>query len=509
MKFVTLVAALLAAVFGWFRSVLPKSNLKNQITTARKRLLGGTSSTLSLKSRPAWKLALPLLVAASLAVLFYALPSQFAKSTPLIFEIMLVGGVLLWFNRKLQRIRLRKRCDQFVESAREMIDAVRAKYPGCEGALNAVTTEPGLRVSRSKDITHEDFVDAIDRIEPAQTPLVSFCENEVKLGAVDRTWNVDSFPGAKGAVGRADNDAAGTARDWSTNVRKMGNIAQGFDEAWDLGWIAAQVPRIAGVKDIVAYARAGAYQLLKQHKEVSFSSFDQTANYDAGTGLGSIGAGYPKLIHSGNAYTAASSYAIGKPTDLHSAPSAATLSGSLTARHNRAMWKSIALELRRAAKKPGDWMAICGLTLRQAVTDLTLPSQVGAANNSAIASEQVRVLLRNESDSVLGATVDTIQTDFGRIMVTDSDYIGTTTNDSNNSAQTAWASNTTQRAAARFNSVPGGGLILKKGNLFKTWAITPYTVKLAEDGSGESYDAKELCMLGVRNPILGGFLNFT
>lgn len=385
----------------------------------------------------------------------------------------------------------------------------------------AVTTEPGLRVARSKDITHEDYADAIDRINPAAYPMASLCQSEVKLKAIDRTWNVDSYPTPKGAVGRADNEPAPAAtasgrRDWSANIRKMGNVGQAFSETYGAGWIAAQVPQIAGVANIEAYAKAGAYEMLKQHMECAFLSFDQIAVYDQGPGLGAVGAGYRKLTDAANAYSAASAYAIGKATDIHSAPTGACLTGALTSVHNRAMWKSVALALRTAAKRKTDWMLIAGLSLRQAVTDLTVPTtQSTSATGGALsqAADQVRVLLRNEDDTVLGATVDVILTDFGRIFVTDSDYIGTTTTDSSGNALSAVNSASGTGAGARGNAAfvsnPKAGVLIKKGNLFKTWGILPYAEKLAVDGSGDAYDAKCLAMLGVRNPILAGWLSFT
>lgn len=376
----------------------------------------------------------------------------------------------------------------------------------------AVTTEPGLRVARSKDITHEDFVDKLDRIAPAATPMMSMARNEVKLKAVDRAWNVDSYPGPKGAVGRADNEAAPASgdagsRDWSANVRKMGNIAQGFSETWRRGWIA-DVPQIAGVSDIDSYAKAGAYELLKQHAEVAMSSFDQVAVYDQGPKLGAVMAGYRKLTDDANKYAAASVYAIGKPTDIHAAPTGACLTGALTAVHNRAMWKSVALALRTAAKQNGDWMLVAGLSLRQAVTDLTDSASATTAAGGAAAT-QVRVLLRNESDNTLGATVDVIQTDFGRIMVTTSDYIGTTTTDVTGGALSAVNTASAHRVLASFVSSLKSGLIIKKGNTFKTWAKTPYSEKLGADGAGDSYDAKCLLTMGVDNPIKAGWLLLT
>jgi hypothetical protein len=446
------------------------------------------------------------------------------KIAVILTAIFVTALAVVWLHSALRDRSLRKQWETCLNQARSIGAGVHLKYPGCEGALNAVTTEPGLRVARSKDITHEDFADAIDRINPAAYPMTSLAQSEVKLKAIDRTWNVDSYPVPKGAVGRADNEPApasgsSQSRDWSSNIRKMGNVGQAFSETYRVGWIAGQVPQIAGVANTESYAKAGAYEMLKQHMECAFLSMDQIAVYDQGPGLGAVGAGYRKLVDAGNAYSAASAYAIGKPTDIHSAPSGACLTGAMSSVHNRAMWKSVAFALRVAAKQKTDWMLIAGLSLRQAVTDLTVPTTTNLVPNGtgitgvSMAADQIRVLSRNETDSVLGASVDVIQTDFGRIMVTDVDYIGTTTTDSAGGALSAVNSASGTGAGARglasFVANYKAGVLIKKGNLFKTWGIMPYSEKLGVDGSGDAYDAKCLAMLGVRNPILGGFLNFT
>jgi hypothetical protein len=379
----------------------------------------------------------------------------------------------------------------------------------------ATGTVNGLYRSNAvyNQITDEDFADQLDRVQPAQTPFLTFCRNEVKLKSMDRAWNVDSFPDPKGAVGRADNETApasssALSRDWSANIRKMGNIAQGFSETWRLGW-QADVPKIAGVTDIAARARESAYQMLKQHMEVAFCSFDQVAVYDQGSGLGAVCAGYRKLTDNANKYASPSAYAIGKATDLHYAPTAACSTAALTATHNRAMWKSVSKALRTAAKQSGDWTLIASLGLRQAVTDLTDATTAQPGNASAIAATQIRVVLAGEQDSILGASVDVIRTDFGRIMVTDSDYIGTTTTDSTGGALTAVNTAATARALATSQNMGNAGIIVKRGNTFKTWAKMPYTQQLGADGGGDAFDSKCLATWGIDNPVKAGWLYFT
>jgi hypothetical protein len=377
----------------------------------------------------------------------------------------------------------------------------------------AVATEPGIRVARSKDITHEDYQDAIDRIKPAVTPLMSFAKTERELIATDRTWNVDTFPGVKGARGRGDNEpapASGSAdsQDITTSMRKMGNVAQAFSRTYRNGWIINRVPKIAGVKDVDSYAQATFTEAMKLDQEAAMSSFDQVAVYDQGAGLGAVMAGYRKLTDDANKYAAASAYAIGKPTDLHFAPTGACLTGALTAVHSRAMWKNVALALRTAAKENGDWMLVAGLTLRQAITDLTNPVNTASASTS-FTTEQVRVLTRNENDSVLGATVDVIQTDFGRIMVATSDYVGTTTTDSTGGALSAVNTATAHRSLASFVYGTKNGILLKKGNVGKAWGVMPYREKLGADGGGDAYDLKSMLTMTINNPIKAGWLLFT
>jgi len=383
--------------------------------------------------------------------------------------------------------------------------------------------EPAIKpAAATQNITLEDFLDQLDRIEPAQTPMTSFCANEVNLKATERSWNVDDYPSPKGAVGRADGQSvtAASSRDWSANMRKMGNIGQGFDEQWGVGWIAEKVPHIAGVKDPLAYAKASAALMLKRHMEVAFSSTDQTAIMDLGPGLGAIGAGYVSLISYGNRYTGPTAYAAGKATDRHYSPTAACYTGTatMTATVSRGFLKTVAKALRTAAQRRTDWMLIAGLSLRQAITDLTEPQSTTAGSTTASGwgygfATQIKVLTRAEQESTLGTSIDIVQTDFGRIMVTDSDYIGTTTTSSTGGTLSGYTSISGTGAGGRGNATSiinaNAGLLIKKGNLFKMWGVAPYSVQLGQDGSGDIFDSKCLAMLGVRSPILGAFWNFT
>lgn len=434
--------------------------------------------------------------------------------TVLVLAVMAIAAVL-W----IQDLLMKRRWNICLNQAKSIVTAHRLAYPGCEGAINGLTLEPAVKANAaSANITLEDFLDQLDRIEPAATPLTTMCANEIELKATERSWDVDSYPSPKGALGRADGEAVTTAsaRNWAANMRKMGNIAQGHSETWGAGWIASRIPRIAGVTDIVAYGKASAAVMLKQHMEVAFGSFDQVAVIDQGSGLGAIGAGYLKLTDFANRYTAASAYVAGKPTDLHYAPTGACVTGALASVMARSLLKTVAFALRTAAKQKMDWMLVAGLSLRQAITDLTDPTTTtttASAGALSQAATQVKIISRGEQDNVLGASIDVIQTDFGRILVTDSDYIGTTTTDVSGAALSAVNTTSGTGAGARGNaafvSTPKKGVIVKKGNLFKMWGVAPFTEQLGKDGGGDTYDTKCVTMLGIRNPILAGWFNLT
>lgn len=378
------------------------------------------------------------------------------------------------------------------------------------------------------NLTREDYAKAIDRIEPAQTKMTSLAGSEVKLSALERHWNVDTFPDVKGARGRAaaQGVTTGDATDYTSGVRKMGNYAQGISETWSLSW-QSDIPELVGKEDLKSEMEFDAMVLLKQQIERAIASTDQIGVPDAGVGLGAITSSYRALCHSSRAYAAPSGFVPGKPTDLHSSPSAiiANATGSLAANHTRAMWRTISLILRTAVKKDTDWMAICGIYHRQAICDLTDPATTtttaattGTGAVVGIAAQQVRVTLARESDSAIGAVVDEIRTGNGRFLVAQTDHIGQTTASGTGVALTTgfaanttgtWGGHTGLRAASVNIDNPYAAHILEKGNLWKCWGKVPYSVQLGQDGSGDTFDLKGMFALGVKNPIRGCTLMFT
>lgn len=378
----------------------------------------------------------------------------------------------------------------------------------------ALTLEPNLRQTNSayNNISMEDYLDILDRVEAEQSPIFSLAGTETELGATEFSWNVDSWPSPQGALGVADgeNVATGSVRNRASSIRKMGNIGQGFRRAYGAGWIAQRVPRIAGVGKgkLLSDAQADAAILLKQDVDVAFSSFDQTAYQDIGSATGGLMSGLFKLVDYAGRYTGASAYAAGKPTDLHYSPTGANITGTLAAGMTRANLKAMSLALRQSAQKSGDYLLVAGLSLRQAVTDLVDPTTATAsATGGALsaAATQIRIQSRAEQDSTLGASVDVIQTDFGRIMVTDSRHIGTTTTDSTGGA----VASSGDRSTRAFVEKAKYGLVVKKGMFAKRWGVAPYAEELAKSGGGQTFDYKGFCSLVCYNPQYFGYFQLT
>lgn len=373
----------------------------------------------------------------------------------------------------------------------------------------ALTLESDLRQTSSayKNITLEDYLDILDRTEPETSPLFSLAGTETDLGNTETAWNVDNWDTPKGALGVADGEAVATGdvANAASGVRKMGNFMQGFRRPFGAGWIAQRVPRVAGMgKGILSRGKTNAAILLKQDIDSAFGSTDQTAYQDTGSGNGGLMASLIKLVDPANKYASASAYAVGKATDLHTAATNACVTGALTGVFNRALLKTIALALRQQTQRSGDYVLVAGLSLRQAVTDLTDPTTT-SVTAGAIAGTQIKVISRGEQESTLGASVDIVQTDFGRIMVTDSRHVGTTTTTSTGGAIASSGDRSTRAFVEKLTA----GIIVKKGMFAKRWGVAPYEEPLALDGGGNKFDYKGAATLVVYNPCYFGFLNLT
>lgn len=374
----------------------------------------------------------------------------------------------------------------------------------------ALTTEPNLRQSTSlaADLAFEDLMNVLDRVDPAETPLYSMCRREYELGNTEFSWEVDSWPSANGALGPGDGYAVQTAtetRDVTANRRKMGNIGQAFRRVFGAGWIANQVPKLpgSGKGKLLADGATDAMVLLKQDIEAAFSSADQTATPDVGGATGSLLAGVFKLIDKTNAYTAPSTFNYGKPTDLHFAPTGATITGTLASTFNLASIRTVAKVLRQTINRNKDYVFLTGLDLRSSVTALVDPIQV-SATGGALAPSQQRIFTQAQSDSELGISIDVIRTDWGRWMVIPTDFIGKTTLNS-----TGGSTTDATRSTRVFTSQPGYGLILSREKLFKRWGVPFQPDTLQNDGGGTNRQVRCYVTVGVGNPQGFGYYQLT
>lgn len=379
----------------------------------------------------------------------------------------------------------------------------------------ALTTEPGLRQPNAlyDNITVEDFMETIDRVDPELNPLYSMAEREMDLGNTEFAWNVDLLPTPNGALGVADNEnvASGTVRDVTTNIRKMGNIGQGFRRSYGAGWIAKAVPNIAGLGkgNIIKRGRGDAYILLKQDIDVAFCSTDQTAYLDTGPSTGSLMSGLRQMIDKANQYSSASGFGYGQPTDVQYAATGAFITGtSMSSTFNLASIRGVIKALRNATARKQDYYFVCGVDLREQITFLTDPQTVTAtATGGALsaAATQVRMFKQEISDSELGISIDVVRTDFGRCMVVETKHIGTTTTNSTGGA----VASSGNRSTRVFLEQAKCAYIFPKGQLFKRWGVPFYEMPLPDSGGGPTFDVKGLCALGVRNPMQFGAYIFT
>ena len=373
----------------------------------------------------------------------------------------------------------------------------------------ALTTEPKLRQANSLygDLAFEDLMNVLDRVDPAETPAFTMASRQMELGNTEFSWEVDSWPGANGAVGPGDGYAvqAAEARNVTENRRKMGNYGQAFRRVFGAGWIANQVPRLpgSGKGKLLADAAADAMVLLKQDLEAAFTSFDQTATPDQGGATGSTLAGLRKLIDPANAYASASAFAYGKPTDLHSAPSGAVLTGAMATVFNLSAVRTIAKALRQAVKRNKDYVFLCGLDLRSQVTALVDPQQATATGGTMAPATQ-RIFTQSMADSELGVSIDVIRTDWGRWMVVPTDFIGTTTTNA-----TGGATTDATRSTRAYVSQPKYGCLLSREKMFKRFGVPFQTDTIANDGGGTTQQVRCYATLGVGNPTGFGFFLLT
>lgn len=378
------------------------------------------------------------------------------------------------------------------------------------GLMGAVTIEPNLRQASSqyRDLPFEDVLDMLDRVDAAETPVFSMAQRGKELGNTEFWTQVDSWPGPQGARGYADKYPvqATEIQDNSANRRKVGNGGQAFRRAYGAGWIANQVPAMPGTgKGFDKRAGADALVLLRQDMEAAMCSFDQTFVLDSGAQDGNGGglmAGLRKLIDKNNQYANANAAVLGAPSDLHYAPPGACVAEgtSLEDGFNQDFLENALLALRQSTNRKLTYLYLCGLGLRKAVTGLVKPGAIVGGNGAV--SGQMTMFTQELQDSKLGRSIDVIYSDYGTLMVKETDFIGTTTTDVNGNV-------TATRADRVYINKPNYGLIVNTSKLQVRFGVNFQKGELADDGGSQPKYVRTFAGLLATNPTGFGFQAFS
>jgi hypothetical protein len=370
----------------------------------------------------------------------------------------------------------------------------------------SITAAPNLSQASSayRNLQYEDLMDVLDLFDPAATPAFTLAKTEAKLDDVTTFWEVDKYETPKGALGPGDAYALQTTEigDVTGTRRKMGNGGQLFRRGFGSGYIAERVPKMPGTgKGILASALKKYMVQLKQDIEVGFTSFDQTYAADAGGANGGTMAGLRKLIDPANAYADANSMVPGKPTDLHSAPAGACVTGALANTFNLSLIKTMLSALFDNVQRDREYYFLVNKGLRQAVSGLTDPTALGGGANNSTPAQQ-RIFTREQDDEMFKQKISVIQTDFGTLKVMLTSLMGTTATDVNGVA-------TNTRANRVFQNQPNYGYIIPAEKLAKRWGFPIDTDELGHDGSGVTRMLFTYLTLVAYNPQGFGFLALT
>jgi hypothetical protein len=370
----------------------------------------------------------------------------------------------------------------------------------------AITAEPNLRQASSayRDLAFEDLMDVLDLFDPAATPMSTLCKTEAKLDNVTTDWEVDKYGVPNGALGPGDAYAlqAGEIADVTTTRRKMGNGGQLFRRGFGSGYIAERVPRLPGTgKGILASAYTKFLIMLKQDIEVGLSSFDQTYNTDTGGSTGGTMAGLRMMIDPANAYANANAMVPGKPTDIHSAPAAACVTGSLAANFNLSLIKTMLSALFDNVQRDREYWCLCNKGLNQAFSGLTDPQALGGNVANSTPAQQ-RIFTKDQDDETFKQIITIVRTDFGTLKKMLAPLMGTTASDINGVP-------TAVRANRVFTGQPNYGYIIPAEKLAKRWGFPIDTDELGHDGSGVTRMLFTYLTLVVYNPQGFGFMALT
>ena len=374
----------------------------------------------------------------------------------------------------------------------------------------AVTIEPNLRQASSayRDLPFEDVLDMLDRVDAADTPVFSMAKRGKELGNTEFWTEVDSWQGPQGAIGYADKYPvqATEIMDNSANRRKVGNGGQAFRRAYGAGWIANQVPKLPGTgKGFEKRGGMDAMIYIRQDMEAAMTSFDQTFVLDSGAQDGSGGglmAGLRKLVDKNNQYANPNAAVLGAPSDIQYSPPAACVAEgtALVDGFNQDFLENALLALRQSTNRKLTYLYLCGLGLRKAVTGLVKPGAIVGGAGSV--SGQMTMFTQELQDSKLGRSIDVIYSDYGTLMVKETDFIGTTTTDNNGNV-------TAVRANRVYLNKANYGLIIPTDKLMVRFGVNFQKGELADDGGSEPKYVRTYAGLLATNPTGFGFQAFT
>lgn len=429
--------------------------------------------------------------------------------------IALVGLLLISFHAVLRDRTMRKRWNICLQQAGEILAGVKRQYPGCDGVMCAITADPDASASgKDADLAFEQYLDLLDQNSPEETPFYSTIGRsprgrgdgvELDMANHQLAWGLDTAPVPIGAVGWGDNYAVQSTEfiNVLTYARKMGNVGQAFRRASGAGWIADAVLNTPGGR-LVARARNKVNIAIKQDIEVALCSLDQiaVAPTTSGSASGGIMAGFRQLVDRANRYTdAATGFAYGKPTDIHFAPTAACFTGAMSSTFTFTQLSAGIRSIREAAGSHNDFIMLCGLDVRDAITQFVNPATT-SATGGALASTALRAFTRDQSDNTFGFSVGVLKTDYGRVEVMESYRIGDNLNDTNDSP-------TNTRINRTFNRRDKSFLLYRPSDWALHWGVRFDAGDIPDTGQGKSFFVRSYCSLRVRNPIRCGFGDMT
>lgn len=437
-------------------------------------------------------------------------------------NVLFLAGILatvvlaLLLHAWLRDRMLRRRWELCLQQAAEILAGVKRQYPNSEGVMCAITAAPDARVTgKDGDLAFEHYLDLLDMNAPEDTPFYSSIGRsprgrnaegiEIDLRNEQLAWGLDSAPTPIGAVGWGDNYAVQSTEliNVLTNQRKMGNTGQAFRRASGAGWIADAVVNTPGGR-LITRARNKVNIAIKQDIEAALCSLDQAAvsPTTSGSASGGVMAGFRKLVDYANRYTdAATAFAFGKPTDLHYAPTAASFTGALSSTFTYAAVCTMMRKLREAAGEHNDFVFLCGLDVRDAITAFVTPG-TASATGGALAATTLRAFTQAQADQTFGFSIGILKTDYGRVEVMETLRIGDTLNDSGDSP-------TNVRVDRAFNQRAKGFLLYRPEDWHLHWGARFESGDIPDTGQGKSFFTRCYLSLRVRNPIRCGFGDMT